>query len=166
MLYYCANEKYIVNRLNQIENFNKISKSLCFENSKQRVESKLIIESFLTEKDLIYNSPKSAVQGMFSKNPKPFVSVKLENAAMGTNPYFDIYSMHRCISYECYYDNAPITFLIHIDKLIYEDKYVKKTLVGLMTCPEFMRIDILGTVSYDTDRKRIYIAPMIMTAER
>ena len=130
------------------------------------MESKHIIESFLTEKNLLYKSPKSAIQGMFTKNPKPFVSVKLENAAMGVNSYFDIYSMRRCISYEYYYDNSPIPFLIQIDRLIYEDERGEKTLVGLMTCPEFMKIDILGTVSYDTDRKRINIAPMVMTAER
>ena len=130
------------------------------------MESKHIIESFLTEKNLLYKSPKSAVQGMFSKNQKPFVSVKLENAAMGTNSYFDIYSMRRCISYEYYYDNSPIPFLIQIDRLIYEDKHGEKTLVGLMNCPEFMKIDILGTVSYDTDRKQIYLAPIFMTAEQ
>ena len=166
MLYYCANEKYIFNRLNQIENFNKISESLSFNNSNKRLKSKCTIESFLTEKNLLYKSPKSAVQGMFSKKPKRFVSFKLENASMGINPYLDICSMHRYINYEYYYDNSPIPFLIQIDRLIYEDKHGGKTFVGLMNCPEFMKIDILGTISYDTDRKRIYIAPMVMIAER
>ena len=85
---------------------------------------------------------------------------------MGSNPYFDIYSMRRCISYEYYYDNLPIVFLIQIDKLIQEDEHGEKIPVGLMNCPEFMTIDILGTASYDTDRKRIYLAPIIMIAER
>ena len=110
MFYYCASEKYIVNRLNQIEGSDSISELVDVGNSKHCLESKRRIESFLTEKNLLFKSTKSAVQGMFSKNSKQFVSVKLENASMGSNPYFDIYSMRRCISYEYYYDNLPIVF--------------------------------------------------------
>ena len=146
MLYYCANEKYILHRLGQIEGFENISELLSFDSSSRRFESGCIIESFLEEKNLIYKSPRSALHGMFSQKPKPFVSFKLENASMGSNPYLDIYSLRHCISYEYSYDNAPIAFLIQVDKLIYEDEHGEKTLVGIMNCPEFMTIDVLGTV--------------------
>lgn len=159
--YYCGNLKYIMDILKECGMPEELTERLKFDDKNSCIDSKTAIEDFLDEKHLLHKSEYPAISHALSEEKHTIISMQLIPEQLLFEPMGYTYGFLTHFKYGC--ENLPVTVWVPIMRHMYSFRgnIVKKN--SYLDNLKIKKIDLLGIMKVDKQRRTIDIIPLILT---